>query len=227
MAVALAFVMGGAGAASAATQTFVFSGTATFATEAVANAFGYEFTEIGVFNFTMRFDDSIAPSTQYSSFGGRTTSKYAIESLSWKVGEVEWSRPIDPVSDNFRINDYTQDIGNKDGILIYSGQKSLGGGILVYNTLIAGRDSSFNNYSITDLSMFDLWDSLSNEYSYVSTNIGQIKLDNIGLAMSQTGDGSDVGALPAPAVPEPATWMMMIMGFSLAGLTARRRLVHA
>jgi hypothetical protein len=40
-----------------------------------------------------------------------------------------------------------------------------------------------------------------------------------------TGNGSDTG-LPVPgAVPEPATWAMMLLGFGAIGLTMRRRRV--
>jgi hypothetical protein len=37
------------------------------------------------------------------------------------------------------------------------------------------------------------------------------------------GTGADCGVIVGPAVPEPATWAMLIAGFGLVGATLRRR----
>jgi hypothetical protein len=42
-------------------------------------------------------------------------------------------------------------------------------------------------------------------------------------APGSTADGSFTGTLTAPGVPEPATWGMLIAGFGLVGVLARRR----
>ena len=48
-------------------------------------------------------------------------------------------------------------------------------------------------------------------------------LSDIWAGPGETGNTGDIGALPGPSVPEPATWAMMIVGMGLAGTALRRR----
>jgi len=60
----------------------------------------------------------------------------------------------------------------------------------------------------------DLWILLGTDFAGAGNGVGQADFDNVSLRET-----------PASAVPEPATWGMMLIGFGLVGLQLRRRTV--
>ena len=59
-------------------------------------------------------------------------------------------------------------------------------------------------------------------------SLSQAGIASVTIASTNDGDGFAIAAAPGaggggPAVPEPATWALMLVGFGLAGLPLRRR----
>jgi PEP-CTERM motif len=95
-----------------------------------------------------------------------------------------------------------------------------------------GTDVASGNYTTTGILAQTFGLSLSNEVPFstrsifftagnagsLSFNIGALGGDNVGPVL----DNVNLSIAPG-AVPEPATWMMMILGFGLIGSAMRRR----
>ncbi|MBC7521155.1 MAG: choice-of-anchor C family protein [Sandarakinorhabdus sp.] len=105
-------------------------------------------------------------------------------------------------------------IGNKIAVSTISGSLPI---ISVYNVGAANSRSNMDwqhfTYSFTAFSALSSLTFASAEYSPFGPAIDNISIDGGG------GIGSDV--------PEPASWAMMIAGFGLVGLSARRRRPHS
>ena len=73
----------------------------------------------------------------------------------------------------------------------------------------------------------NFWDTwVSQSFSFVASSSSEtIQFDTIGLNQGCCDVGLDKVSLLAAsgAVPEPATWAMMLMGFGMAGFGLRRR----
>jgi choice-of-anchor C domain-containing protein len=88
-------------------------------------------------------------------------------------------------------------------------------------TLTLGSSSNLVSYTLTAANNAGnmLWQQVS--YSFVA--------DNTGTALLRLASNSDdayglaVDSFAISAVPEPATWGMMIVGFGIAGVAVRRR----
>lgn len=90
------------------------------------------------------------------------------------------------------------------------------------STAQTGNGSFPNNGSLWDVRTFDVTSLLSVGTNTLSVTTGLVN-DRLGLIVAkyEVPAGSLV-ALP-PAVPEPASWAMMIAGFGLTGFAARRK----
>jgi opacity protein-like surface antigen len=111
-----------------------------------------------------------------------------------------------------------------------------GGGAIQYNNVIIDSDfygfNSFGNFNVTDLNGSALGLPATTPYGFFSMRFtaggaGSIKAyfgsnsaDNIGVIV-------DDFALEIGAVPEPASWAMMIAGFGIVGASLRRRATRA
>ena len=114
------------------------------------------------------------------------------------------------------------------GAFFVRGQGSFGDATvdLLVNGLLAG---SFTNTMDLKAAGSD-WQRFSYDFTATSPSVRLTFLSSTSLASSSLGVGLDnvtfdsLGGAPVGgAVPEPATWAMMITGFGLAGASLRRR----
>ena len=114
------------------------------------------------------------------------------------------------------------------GAFFVAGQGSYGDATvdLLVNGLLAG---SFTNTMDLKAAGSD-WRRFSYDFTAASPSVRLTFLSSTSLASSSLGVGLDnvtfesLGGAPVgSAVPEPATWAMMIAGFGLAGASLRRR----
>lgn len=114
-------------------------------------------------------------------------------------------------------------------------------GILSQESFDAGQAnllSSLNNsLSIYTITLTDLGDGFSVDYLYSPAALGEIGTSGFHLpdGLNETSGplanrsfvfGND-GQLLTAAVPEPATWLTMLLGFALAGASLQRRRTRA
>lgn len=87
--------------------------------------------------------------------------------------------------------------------------------------LTLGGTSAMVSYTLTAANSRSnmLWEQVS--YSFVADNSGEALLRLASVSGNAFGLALDNFSITA--VPEPATWMMMIMGFGIAGMAIRRR----
>ncbi len=104
-----------------------------------------------------------------------------------------------------------------------------------FASAVSGLSFTFNNYGSGIGAFFSAFDAANALVSTASIdNVGPFALVNVAgagitkLVLSNNSGGNNwvygVGQLNySPAVPEPATWAMMIGGFAFAGAAMRRR----
>ena len=89
---------------------------------------------------------------------------------------------------------------------------------------VVGVPGDFNNNGVVDAADYVLWRKggpLQNEVDTPGTVNAQDYTDwRARFGNPNPGSGS---SLDATAVPEPATWSMMLMGFGVAGYAMRKR----
>lgn len=200
---------------------FTLGGTATGAT--YANTLGCCFrdgTTDGVYNYALRDP------------GG--------DSVVYRF-DLDWSNPeIFDLSFNFAGNSQIFSIGDVGGITWDPRDNSfwLAGDSSLFNVGSTGEILAFFLLSVTsprdyalafDAADNTLWLSASGAtgdtlYQYDAAKIfarvsplDTLTLDGVGLV------GGAEFALATPAVPEPASWAMMLMGFGAVGFSLRRR----
>lgn len=107
---------------------------------------------------------------------------------------------------------------------IYNGQYGLGGTITLTFHYAAGPDSStainIDDQAGLETFVFNVLGLTSFDIVGTSTRSGMFQFDNLVTGQEQQvgpGDGDP------RAVPEAATWAMMLMGFGALGMTLRRR----
>ena len=104
-----------------------------------------------------------------------------------------------------------------DGVNIFSGpfRDALGNAV---TTDVAALNSIFVNVSAFSGTSFEVdLDTTALDLTPIGVN-SQLS----GVLLAQSGGGSVIDPITS-AIPEPATWLMMIMGFGLVGVSARRR----
>ena len=103
------------------------------------------------------------------------------------------------------------------------------GSIDAYNTLTIGSSTGID-FVVPGSSSFQ--NPANGDQSAPSTNglftvIGDEGETFTSVTFSSTGNSFEVDNLAIAAVPEPATWAMMLIGFGLIGATARYRRRHS
>jgi hypothetical protein len=81
---------------------------------------------------------------------------------------------------------------------------------------IGGGFSSWTNFD----SSGGIFNAGENVLTFTVTNFGLASGNPSGLRVELTGTAD---LAPAPGVPEPQTWAMLVVGFGLVGVSARRR----
>ncbi|WCL53946.1 PEPxxWA-CTERM sorting domain-containing protein [Gimibacter soli] len=217
------------GAAMASSVVYTFTGTADFqGNAALAAAFGYGIADPATFSARLWTDDSLVRADAFfksehddTDYAARQ-ARYSYGYFKWELGNRSWEYGpgTDAIGDLIWIFD-----GISDGTdNIYDFMRAQG----ATDLLLAGLTitlAQVNAYSLdetlisgNDMILFDQWSLLaasSVEGSMIRTDLGDVDLYNVSMVKA------------AGPVPEPATWLMMIMGFGLAGFAARQFPKHA
>ncbi|WP_308911627.1 PEPxxWA-CTERM sorting domain-containing protein [Pseudokordiimonas caeni] len=225
--------------AQAAVETFVFRGDVDFGTSAMAEAFGVHGSTLGQFSAVLKLDtgqtlaDALGVDHVYREVHGEFLYEfreiyYQAESLTMMIGGLDFSFGDDEVVIYFLD-------GIQDGIYDVGDSVSIWTPYLKYNN---GYRSEYEDLYFG----FDL-KSGSNEHLFESGDAAGIYefLDGGSISDGLYGHGYDdlwaesgertrlnitnITMSLAPAVPEPATWLTLILGFGLAGVAVRRRRV--
>jgi hypothetical protein len=139
---------------------------------------------------------------------------------------------VKPSSDNGNGNPWVTDVAG-NGInyldISLSGGASFTGAGFNLNTLSGGQPQSWfvtitafdaNNVLHTQDGVFG---PLKNDEKFVITTTEGWRLTNVQVNTTANIGGVGQVSINGIAVPEPATWAMMIMGFGVAGSVLRRR----
>lgn len=149
---------------------------------------------------------NIAPGA-LSSTGMSNLGAFASTQSHCIAGPVSPMNPVRQVTDG----EFTYAFAEGDSFFgTYAGTVELANGTITgtENLVVTGGTGRFLNATGTILATGTL-------------TFGMVDGATVGIF-----DGVVNGTLNAPAIPEPATWAMMIAGFGLAGATARRRRVR-
>ncbi len=117
---------------------------------------------------------------------------------------------------------YTQpyDVGFPSAVYVYEGLGG-SGNLLGFLDLDLTASACAPEYSAT----FCPFEVASLGFSGIARSVvfegtaNWMVFDNVTLGSATPGNGGSV----APGIPEPTTWAMLLMGFGLVGMTARRR----
>lgn len=217
------------GAAMASSVVYTFTGTADFqGNAALATAFGYGLADPATFTARFWTDDSLVRADAF--FKGQhdeadyaaQQARYSYGYFKWELGSRSWEYgpSADPAGDLIAIFD-----GISDGTTnIYDFMRAKGetdvslAGLTITFAQVNAFSLDETQISGNDMILFDQWPLLAQnsvEGSMIWTDLGEVDLYAISMVKS-TGP-----------VPEPATWLMMLMGFGLAGRAARGRGLNA
>ncbi|UTW56173.1 PEPxxWA-CTERM sorting domain-containing protein [Kordiimonas sp. SCSIO 12610] len=202
---------------SAQASTFVFEGDATFRNVDVANSFGV--TNGLTTNFQVRFDlDTNQPNTEIINLsGGDTASNYPISNNSYVLGNRTWQVPSNLPF--FRVEDGSSDSIDVLSLTVLDAGIDVGDGIVIdFLTVFIGDTSLISNTSAASVRNFvgindngvgilTFFLDFPNSRSQSSVRFSNVRLSELAIS----------------AVPEPATWLMMVFGFAGVGLALKRR----
>lgn len=98
------------------------------------------------------------------------------------------------------------------------------GSVDAYNTftlsLVGGGSQSFTGVALTGVANGDQSSGATNRrFFFTAEGSEQIS----GITLTSTQNSFEVDNLATAAIPEPASWAMMLAGFGLVGFAARRR----
>ena len=199
VAMGAAVALGTAGGANAATFTFLPGQGDVLSTESV------------LFNFN---DDGIDDEAAVTGSG--------FKFLTGSSGEGA----VPAAGDQSR---YLSILGGGSATIDFGGSGANGfsldiGSVDTYNTLtlnfLGGGSQVFTGSDlVTDPDGNQQADYANGRFRFVATGNERIA----GITLASTGNSFEVDRLAVAAVPEPATWAMMIGGFGLVGGLARRR----
>jgi opacity protein-like surface antigen len=108
-----------------------------------------------------------------------------------------------------------------------------GGGMFSLNSFDLIGNNGLANYIVTGFlgtgSVFSLTGNQGSPFSTITGNASQVDRLEFNLTANGTSlnlDNINLDPNTSAAVPEPATWGMMMLGFGLVGSTMRRRPAH-
>ncbi|WCL54017.1 PEPxxWA-CTERM sorting domain-containing protein [Gimibacter soli] len=215
--------------AEAAVTTFVFSGEASYESEALAQKFGILSGTVGTFTATLKFDagQTTTDAWTYSKIDPKPgnpfeqeIARYYYESFSWTLDDQSWSYDGSGVGASGNPNDVYVRNGIMDGTSLTHDSTYASGisdiflvnGLSVLFSNVHGQMLDETFWPTANASNLFAFNEITDlNWGRVSTNEGLITLGNITMTVG--------------GVPEPATWLTMIMGFGLAGVAVRRRRV--
>lgn len=181
-------------------------------------------------------------------FPGQFTKVSAVDSTSvtgWTVasGSIDYigsywnaqsgGRSIDLSGDNVSVLQQTFDtiVGKKYNVKFFLGGNPFGGPTLKTLTvsagpsnLSAGLASQNYNYDTTGAPPLPGMNWLAQNFSFTATGTSSTLAFT---STTETAFGPALDSVSVAAVPEPATWAMMIFGFGLVGAALRRRRIGA
>jgi hypothetical protein len=241
--VAFATILTVSSASLAQTQTFNFSGVVDYQTAANASVFGFDAGTVGRFTASLVFDNS-QTSSDATLFAmnpvGDTAAQYRYESFSLNIGNVSYSHtgPADlgfGVSDAVLIIDRATDSGSADQLTTVGNSDVAVSPNLRIDATSFSSSGPFDRFSGAEASLFtqDIYNTLPEVvfgggglvlFSTFDVFGNQIFMsDPLGDALSTIRLSEIQITSVTSAIPEPATWLMMIIGFAGVGLMIKRR----
>ena len=235
MAVSLAMTVA---SVSAQAKTFTFVGDIDFNNVYGAGFFGVTGTTMGTFTALLELDDTLTPTsdgvltnTVATSNFGYTQSIYTHAGLTWQVGDKTWTHNAgfsegdvflaldgNPTDYRFAYRDQLTVGGESDYILtpdltvFDSSFRALEGSGAVLDGTGVDQLYKFNQVAAGINNGIIRFRDLSQD---PQDQIVDFNLSNIRLVEQVSG------------VPEPSTWLMMIIGFGLVGVASRsRKILH-
>ncbi|UTW56561.1 PEPxxWA-CTERM sorting domain-containing protein [Kordiimonas sp. SCSIO 12610] len=182
------------GAAALAGALFTGAANASSTTfDLTGDATSFETFETTNFTATLVFDDAV------SDDDGSFQSSYEFSSLTFTIGANVFSFGADitnfvTIGDIFGENFISIDAFNATDVLTIAGDN------------IGGSGSDFTGTDLANI-----------------TSISSLNTFGILTTATDSFDLTNIRAAAVSAVPEPATWLMMIFGFSLTGVALQRR----
>jgi hypothetical protein len=228
LAIVILSIFGFSSLLNAQAQTFNFGGQVNFNNAEEATAFGLSST-VADFTFSVIFDTT-QPSLLGDSAGDSQT--FDFESVLYTIGDVTYGYTagggnvliddgvegvvIDGAtsSDSLGITGF-EDVAISNTFSILSTSVFFGSDVAIFDALNNASASNFN------AGVFNAFGPGSGSFSLIERDPlsgsliggGAVDLSNITL--------TSVGAVSA--IPEPATWLMMVFGFAGVGMTLKRR----
>ena len=199
---------------SAHAQTYVFTGDVVYDRESQSEAFN----NVTTFTATLTFDITQAPEDAlYSTYDAPSdgdTTFYGYTNLSYQIGSHTWSYHSDfndlgsylnasvAVLDSGPLGSFDLlGIIAQDAIYLNNGQ-------YIQSSTLLAIDTNTNYFSETNAYNLLSFNNLPDRYGYIETYSGDIRL--YGITMTAQ-------------VPEPATWLMMLIGFGMVASVHRRK----
>ena len=242
-----------ASSAEAAT-TYTFEGDVRYHGSSEPWTTGDLFDNATRFNMSVTVDNSLTEADKVASFTPEIIM-YGILDVSWTIGDESWSYGVssgqtsvgytgslnssDVVfveNDSFVPGHDYLSVSTGSWIPVLDDPFGDSTGISVNRAWIGARTDSdvLSSLDISGLAAFNSFEPHYNTSRFGtaavpgSPGFGGLELQGFGAVDLMNVRLTEITTpVPASAVPEPATWLMMIMGFGLVGVASRRRKIIA
>ncbi|WCL54078.1 PEPxxWA-CTERM sorting domain-containing protein [Gimibacter soli] len=218
---AVAIVAGFSSAAEASITYSIEGDIEVYSVGGDLTAFGIAGTT-GRFKMAITFADDVADNGVYEVHSNYEAKTFAYEYVDWELGTESW---------RYTSSDYAQELTVQNGFPGHAGADRFSLSMYEFatpnGTIMSFVDIILRN---SDNSLF----TNAEFYNLAKTaNFPNTPSNNMGYMIFYDGEYRDADLYfdfstvsikpPIAGIPEPATWLMMIMGFGLAGLAVRRR----